>query len=98
MGFGSEELTPLGKAAVLLILGIAIVSAAVHIATGVVSRPGAFWLAILGFVLFAAAKFEVIASGRWVTFGTAPMSESVANLYRVGYWLITVGILATFGG
>ena len=68
----------------------------IHIATVRVVNPAVFWLAILGFGLFATAKIAVIRSGRWISFGTAPMSQRAANLYRLGYWLIIVGVLTTF--
>jgi hypothetical protein len=31
-----------------------------------------------------------------LSFGTAAMSENMANLYRLGYWLMAVDILVTF--
>jgi len=53
---------------------------------------------LVGFVLFAVAKTSVVAQQRWITFGTRTMSENMANVYRIGYWLMAVGILATFSG
>lgn len=98
MSIGDEELAPLGKVGILLLLALAAITAAFHIATGQVPTPGAFWITGLGFALFASAKIAVIARGRWISFGTGAMSDGVANLYRAGYWLMILGVLVTFGG
>jgi hypothetical protein len=37
----------------------------------------------------------VILRHRLVSFGAKPMTEGMANLYRAGYWLMIVGVLAT---
>jgi hypothetical protein len=50
---------------------------------------------IVGLLLFLTAKISVIRK-RKISFGTGLMSEGMANLYRVGYWLMIVGILVTF--
>ena len=49
-------------------------------------------------MLFALAKLTVIWGGVVVSVGTRHMSEGAANAYRVGYWLMAVGVLLTFGG
>lgn len=97
-GFGGEELTPLGKAATVLLLIGCVISALHHLSTGNVPTPGAFLVTVVGFLLFSAAKLSVIARGRWVSFGTAAMSASFANAYRLGYWLMVFGLVATFAG
>jgi hypothetical protein len=33
----------------------------------------------------------------WINFGTKRMTENMANLYRLGYWLMIVGVVYTFG-
>ena len=82
---------------VLLVIIPALVAAVVNISRGYVPHPSAFMLVILGFVLFLTAKLSVIIRHKkWVSFGSHPMTENMANVYRLGYWLIIVGILFTF--
>ena len=65
-------------------------------ARGEVRNPAAFGVALVGFALFSIAKLSVILRHRFVSFGSKPMTEGMANLYRAGYWLMIVGIPATF--
>lgn len=77
----------------IVVLGI---SAAYNVINGTATRPGAFYVVLVGFILFATGKLSVILTKQKVSFGTRLMSEGMANLYRFGYWLMVVGLLATF--
>ena len=92
-----HELSKFGKIASILIFVIpAIISAIVNIATHTVPNPWAFFVVIIGFALFLFAKISVIRKKKLVSFGTSYMTEGMANLYRLGYWLMVFGILLTF--
>jgi len=95
---GDEQPTLLGKAATGLLIVGWIAAAARNVARGTVPVPAAFLLTLVGFLLFAAAKVSVIAHGRWLSVGTAAMTPAFANAYRLGYWLMLVGVLVTFAG
>ncbi len=95
-GIADEQPTRLGKAAAVSLIALSVVAAVCNIATHDVPTPGAFPVTVVGFGLFAAAKMSVIARGRLVSFGTGPMSPAFANAYRLGYWLMLVGIILTF--
>lgn len=62
---------------------------------GNVTHPNAFLLVLAGFILFAIGKSSVILKKK-ISFGPKLMSENMANLYRLGYWLMIVGLIATF--
>jgi hypothetical protein len=51
---------------------------------------------LLGFGLFSLAKLSVILHRQRISFGTRSMSARMANAYRLGYWLMVCGTLATF--
>jgi len=91
-----NELSVFSKVGVIVLVALAFAAAFVNIANGVVVNPRAFWIVVAGLVLFLIGKGSVIARGRWISFGTGLMSENMANLYRLGYWLMAVGILVTF--
>jgi hypothetical protein len=84
------------KILVWLLIPLAGFSAAYNILSGNVLRPAAFYLVIGGFLLFTIGKLSVIVQKKRVSFGTKLMSQNMANLYRVGYWLMFVGIIFTF--
>ncbi len=91
-----NDLTPFGKIAILLVVLLIFASVGTNIIQGNVSHPAAFWITIGGFILFVIAKLSVILHKRWVSFGSSLMTENMANLYRLGYWLMAVGVLLTF--
>lgn len=78
---------------ILFLLWVA--SAVINIRRGHVNHPGAFGVAVIGLVFFVIAKISVIPREK-ISFGTSQMSEGMANLYRVGYWLMVIGVLITF--
>lgn len=85
-----------GKALVVVCTFMIAGIAALNIWRGTASHPGLFVVAIAGLLLFLAAKLSVIVRIRRVSFGTALMSPAMANAYRAGYWLMLVGVVATF--
>jgi glucan phosphoethanolaminetransferase (alkaline phosphatase superfamily) len=91
-----NELSLFSKSAIgLLVLWMAL-DAAVNIVNGEVRHPGAFVVVLVGVALFSVAKVSVIRRGTRISFGTSRMTENMANTYRIGYWLMIVGILVTF--
>ena len=84
------------KIVIWLTLGALVIGTLLNIYYGNVSHPKAFFVVLVGFVLFAIGKLSVILKKRTISFGTNLMSENMANLYRLGYWLMIVGLLATF--
>ena len=88
--------SPVGKVASLILVAFLVVAAVINITRGEVPHPWSFVIVIVGFILFLAAKLSVILSRKWISFGTRLMTTRMANVYRVGYWLMVVGVLATF--
>ena len=91
-----SEFGPIGKGATWILVGFFALMALVNIATGDVRHPWAFGIILMGFVLFAVSKLSVILQRRWISFGTGPMSPRMANCYRLGYWLMVLGVLTAF--
>jgi hypothetical protein len=91
-----NELGPLGKVGITVLVAAWSLAAVANIVGRRVAHPQAFWIVVAGLLLFLVGKVSVIARGRWMSFGSWPMSEGMANAYRVGYWLMAVGILFTF--
>ena len=79
-----------------LLLVMLVLGAALNVYHHNVTHPYAFLVVIVGFLLFAAGKLSVITNKKKISFGTKLMTENMANVYRVGYWLMVVGLLATF--
>ena len=91
-----NELSLFSKAGIVALITLAFAAAFANIANGVVVNPRAFWIVLAGLLCFSIGKGSVIAQGKWISFGTGLMSENMANLYRLGYWLMAVGILVIF--
>lgn len=91
-----NRLSLFGKALVVICMTVLAVVAAANIWRGAAPHPGLFVIAIAGLLLFVVAKLSVIVRIRRVSFGTALMSPAMANAYRAGYWLMLVGVVATF--
>lgn len=98
MPFKENEFSWFSKGIVYIVLSLAFISAIVNIYQGIVVSPESFVLIILGFILFFASKLTVISKTRWHSFGPELMSNSAANIYRLGYWFMVTGILFTFTG
>jgi hypothetical protein len=86
--------TKIGATIAFVVLPL--VWALLNIRQGQVNNPAAFGVSLVGFLLFGIAKLLVIRQGRRISFGSKPMTERIGNLYRLGYWLVIVGILSTF--
>jgi hypothetical protein len=98
MLFRENEFSGFSKGTIYTVLVFAFISAVVNLYQGTAVTPEAFTLIIIGFVLFFAAKLAIILSSNLVSFGTKAMSTLGANIYRLGYWFMTVGFLFTFAG
>jgi hypothetical protein len=95
--FTENELSFFGKAAVIILLVIPASFITVrNIIIGEVANPYAFVICIVGFLLFLISKVSVFRKGALVSFGTKRLSENMENLYRLGYWLMAVGLIFTF--
>jgi hypothetical protein len=73
-----------------------IVSSSVNIEQQKISHPFAFLITIAGFIFFLIAKSSVILHKKRVSFGSGLMAENMKNSYRMGYYLMFLGILFTF--
>jgi len=93
-----NELSVLGKFFFVGLLAFVGVSSAANIYNGHVPNPMAFVVVLAGFMCFLIAKASIIFHKKKVSFGCRLMSENIANLYRLGYWLMVVGVLLTFVG
>lgn len=92
-----HEFSVIGKVAVVLLLVLGLVVPAVQrLARGEVQHPWALPLVLIGFLFFAIAKLSVVCRTQWISFGSRRMTDNMANLYRLGNWLMVVGILLTF--
>ncbi|MGH7786271.1 MAG: hypothetical protein ACRERC_05355 [Candidatus Binatia bacterium] len=91
-----NEFTWFGKGVTTLGIVALTVLALINISRGEVPHPFAFGVSVIGFTLFLAAKASVLRRRKWITFGASHMGPLMGNMYRLGYWLIAVGVLATF--
>lgn len=95
--FTEHELSLFGKIAVIVLFVVPTICITIqNIIKGEVANPYAFAICIAGFALLFIAKVSLFAKGQWISFGTKKVSENIANLYRVGYWLMAVGLIFTF--
>src|SRR5688572_29589733 len=91
-----NELSIVGKALVTGIVILLFAGAAIRLGRGEVHHPGSLWIVTLGLILFLIAKLSVLFRGKWISFGSRPMTDPMGNTYRLGYWLMIVGILFMF--
>ncbi len=92
-----NELGMFGRIAIVVFLIMPTSAVAlVNIVGGGVRSPVAFLVVIVGCILFILAKLSVVLRKKWISFGSGLMSDSMANVYRVGCWLMVVGTLLTF--
>ena len=92
-----NQLSIFSKAAITILVIASLIIAILNIFGGRVYNPFAFYFCIFGFLLFSVAKISQYSKGIWFRFGTYGMTNSMSNLYRVGYWFMVVGIIFTFG-
>jgi len=91
-----NEFSPIGKISTIILVVILGSSAVFNIFRQSVPHPYAFLVVLIGFILFLAAKISNLKKKKLISFGTKEMSEKMSNLYRVGYWLMVVGLMLTF--
>ncbi len=91
-----NEFSSVGKFLTTFVVILTFVLAAINIIHGEVRSPLAFAIVLVGCGFFVVAKLSVILKRQWVSFGSGPMTETMANCYRIGYWLMALGILLTF--
>jgi hypothetical protein len=96
-GFTENELSFVGKAAVIILLVVPVFFVTVcNIIVGEVANPYAFIICIVGFLLFLISKISLFRKGSLFSFGTKRLSQNMGNIYRLGYWLMAVGLIFTF--
>src|SRR5713101_7110558 len=91
-----SEFSPVGKASSWVLVAFLIVAAVINITRGEVPHPWSFVIVFVGFILFLVGKLSVILYRERISLGTRLMTTRMANIYRLGYWLMAVGVLATF--
>jgi len=95
--FTENELSLFGKSVVILLLVVPVAFLTVrNILLARVAHPCAFLVCLLGLLLFLTAKISLFRKGVWISFGTRRLTEGMGNLYRLGYWLMAVGLACTF--
>lgn len=95
--FTENELSRFGKIIVSVALLICVIfSLAQNLINGTIPHPFSFVLCFFGFLLFFAAKTSLFLKGKWLSFGTKNLSENMANFYRIGYWVMAIGLVLTF--
>jgi hypothetical protein len=96
-GFTENELSLFAKILISCTIIIPLVFITVQsIILGHVKSPSSFVIILFGFSLFLISKISHIRKGTWFSFGTKHMSVRMGNLYRIGYWLMVVGIILAF--
>ncbi len=66
-----------------------------NVSTGNHIRPWGYIVVLIGFVIFAVSKYSAIKKVH-ISFGTKSMTGNMANLYRLGYWLMVLGFLIVY--
>ncbi len=82
--------------AIVIAIAFATTTAARNVTGGVVVRPWALGIVLIGFICFLVPKLTVIREKRRLSFGTRLMTNPQANLYRLGYFLMGIGLLLAF--
>lgn len=94
---GENEFGTIGKGAVGIGLAMLLTVVCRNLIAGQVPNPSAFAITLGGFAFFLVAKLSVVCRGHFVSFGVGRMSPQMKNVYRAGWWLMVVGVMATFG-
>ncbi len=92
---GGSELTMVSKLFFVLMIILMVIATVYNIFIKEVHSPFAFLISIIGFAFFLIAKLSVLRKKR-ISFSTGLMNQNMKNLYRLGYWLMIVGIIWTF--
>ncbi len=75
---------------------IALGTGALNVAQGIVTRPWALGMVLIGFLFFLGPKLTVMREKKLVSFGTRLMTNRQANFYRLGYFFMGRGLLLAF--
>jgi hypothetical protein len=95
--FTENELSLFGKATIIILLVVPTVLITIrNIIKGEVANPYAFTICLLGLLLFLISKISQFTKGKLFGFGTTHLTENMANFYRIGYWLMVVGLVFIF--
>lgn len=95
--FTENELSRFAKTALVFLVIIPVLFITIqNIFRGEVHHPYAFIICLVGFALFLISKISIISHRKWISFGTKHLTENMANFYRLGYWLMAVGLIITF--
>ena len=95
--FTENELSKFTKVAVIFLVVVPVVILTIYnIVTGEIANPYAFSICIVGLVLFIIPKISLFRRGLFTSFGTKHLTQNMKNLYRLGYWLMAVGLIYTF--
>lgn len=95
--FTENELSRIGKIAVVFLFVIPVILVTINnMVVGQISNPYAFYISLLGFLLFLISKLSLFRKGILVSFGTKRLTENMSNFYRIGYWLKGFGLIVTF--
>ena len=81
---------------VVIMIGVAAKDAAQNAVDGAVTRPWALGMVLIGLICFLLPKVAVVRNRQLVSFGTGLMTNQQANFYRLGYFLMGLGILLAF--
>ena|GEM_PF-1356620 len=96
--FNENMPSSISQVAIIFLIGAVACLSILNIYRGVVPEPRFFILSLVGFALFLIAKISMLRKGKMVSFGSKKMSAPATNLYKIGYWLMIVGVLSTFFG
>ena len=94
--FTENDLSIFSKLLITIVVVAALSATFMNIIEGHVKNPASFIVTIFGFILFIVSKISQFRKDYIFSFGTKNMSECMANFYRVGYWLMVVGLIMTF--
>ena len=84
----------IGKIAAIFLFVIPVIFVRIkNIVIGEIADPYAFYICIIGFILFLISKVSLFRKGILVSFGTNRLTENMGNFYRLGYWLMAVGLI-----
>ncbi len=95
--FAENELSRFAKVALVLLLVFPVIFVTIqNIIRGEVHHPYAFIICLVGFAIYLISKISLFSKGKWIGIGTKKLTENMGNLYRLGYWLMAVGLIFTF--
>lgn len=92
-----NELSMFSKIGIIVALLIPMIIIAIgNIYYQEIYHPEFLGVVLFGAILFSIGKLSVITEKKIISFGPRLMTENMANLYRLGYFLMILGILLMF--